>query len=82
MDRTLTLSLNQMVIERAEKYARNQGTTLSRLVESYLEALPKGDHKNKSQITPLVESLSGVIDIPDDFDEKEFLRSHIMTKHK
>ena len=81
MDRTLTLSLNQMVIERAEKYARNQGTTLSRLVESYLEALPKGD-KNKSQITPLVESLSGVIDIPDDFDENEFLRSHIVTKHK
>ena len=82
MDIKLTLSLDQMVVERAEKYAQTQGITLSKLVESYLEGLPKEDYKTKSKVTPLVESLSGVIDIPDDFDEKEFLSQQIMTKHK
>ena len=36
MDKKLTLSLNERVIEKAKVYAQNHKISLSRLIESYL----------------------------------------------
>ncbi|RAV29261.1 DUF6364 family protein [Sinomicrobium soli] len=63
MDKKLTLSLDQAVIEKAKVYARSNNISLSKLIESYLASLTKRT-KRKPEITPLVESLSGVIDLP------------------
>ena len=35
MDKKLTLSLNQRVIEKAKKYAKLHSTSLSRMIETY-----------------------------------------------
>ena len=35
MDKKLTLSLNQKIIEQAKKYAKRNGTSLSKMIESY-----------------------------------------------
>lgn len=35
MDKKLTLSLNQKIIEQANKYAKRNGTSLSKMIESY-----------------------------------------------
>ncbi len=81
MDKKLTLSLNKSVIENAKIYAKSNNISLSKLIESYLSTLTKKSNK-KSGITPLVKSLSGVIDIPSDFDEKEAYSEYLMEKYK
>lgn len=81
MDKKLTLSLNERVIEKAKVYAQDHQISLSRLIESYLSSLIE----NKSEdikITPLVESLSGVVDIPHDFDYKNDYTDYLLEKYQ
>ncbi len=81
MDKKLTLSLNQSIIENAKIYAKSNNVSLSKLIESYLATLTRKT-KKKSEITPLVKSLSGVIDLPADFDIKEAYSEYLMEKYK
>jgi hypothetical protein len=83
MDAKLTLRLNESVIERAKTYARNHKTSLSKMIEAYLDSLTKQKVKEeKISITPLVESLTGVIDLPADFDYKKEYRDYLEQKYK
>ncbi len=81
MDKKLTLSLNQDIIENAKIYAKSNNISLSKLVESYLATLTDRT-KEKPEITHLVKSLSGVIDLPSDFDEKEAYSEYLIEKYK
>jgi hypothetical protein len=80
MDKKLTLSLNENIIETAKRYAKSNKTSLSKLIESYLNSIT--EERKESEITPLVKSLSGVLSIPDDFDEKQEYTSFLMDKYK
>lgn len=82
METKLTLRLNDQVIERAKIYARNHKISLSKMIESYLDSLTKQkDEGNKSPVTPLVESLIGVIDLPADYDHKKAYREFLDEKY-
>lgn len=81
MDKKLTLSLDKNVIEKAKIYAKCNNTSLSKLIESYLDAMTN-QTKIPSEITPLVESLSGVIELPENFDVKENYTKHLLEKYK
>lgn len=79
----MTLRLNDNVIERAKNYARNHKISLSKMIESYLDSITKQkEEEKKIAITPLVESLSGVIDLPADFDYKKEYRDFLEEKYK
>jgi hypothetical protein len=81
MDAKLTLKLEQSVIEKAKDYAKRQKTSLSRLIENYL--LDITDVENaQEKITPLVRSLSGIIDLPDDYDHKKDYADYLAKKYK
>ena len=83
METKLTLRLNDSVIKRAKLYARSHKISLSKMIESYLNSLTKEKGKEKRiPITPLVESLSGVIDLPADFDYKKEYGEYLMEKYK
>jgi hypothetical protein len=83
METKLTLRLNDNVIERAKIFARNHKISLSKMIETYLDSVTKqNDDEKKISITPLVESLSGVIDLPDDFDYKKEYRDYLEKKYK
>ena len=83
METKLTLRLNDTVIERAKIYAKTQKISLSKMIESYLDSLTREkDSDNKISITPLVESLSGVIDLPSDYDYKEEYSDYLNRKYK
>jgi hypothetical protein len=69
----LTLNLDKKVIEEAKEYAKSHKISLSRLIESYLSSLT-AHKKQDMEITPLVESLSGVIELDKDFNYKGFQR--------
>jgi len=81
MDSKLTLKLNKEIIEKAKLYAESKRISLSRLIESYLQLLIK-EEINKEPISPLVESLSGVIDLPADYNEKEDYSKYLIEKYK
>jgi hypothetical protein len=81
MDTKLTLNVDKAVIEKAKDYARSHKISLSRLIESYLASLIS--KKNTDfKITPLVESLSGVIDLNEDFDYKSDHTDYLIDKYK
>ena len=81
MNKKLTLSLDERVIKQAKLYAKENQTCVSKLVESYLSSLLE----NKAQeieITPLVESLSGVVTIPEGVEVKNDYTDYLLDKYK
>lgn len=54
----LTLKLSKRTIEKGKSYARKRKTSLSRMIENYLEKITQTE---KDEITPLVKNLSGVL---------------------
>jgi len=81
MDTKLTLNLDKAVIDKAKAYAKSQKVSLSRLIESYLASITSKETK-ESEITPLVESLRGVIKLHKNFDIKESYTDYLMEKYK
>jgi hypothetical protein len=80
MDTKLTIKLDDDVISRAKRYAKHRKTSLSKMIESYLDSVTKPNSK-KIEITPLVKSLSGVITLPDDYDYKKDYSDHLTSKY-
>ncbi len=83
METKLTLRLNDSVIERAKIYAKNHKISLSKMIESYLDSLTSENNRDrKTSITPLVENLSGVIELPQDYDYKKEYTDYVIEKYK
>jgi hypothetical protein len=78
MNTKLTLNLDKEIIEEAKTYAKSHRVSLSKLIENYLHSLTRKS-KKKSTVSPLVESLTGII--PDDYNEKEDYRNYIDKKY-
>jgi len=82
MDKKLTLSLNQKIIDKAKKYAKSNGTSLSKMIESYFQTLTsKLEKEDDIQISPLVESLCGVGELPENFDYKKARIKYLEKKN-
>ncbi len=81
METKLTLRLDKDVIVRAKDYAQNHKISLSKMVESYLDSVTK-KKSNGIAITPLVESLSGVVKLPQDYDYKKEYTDYLTEKYK
>jgi hypothetical protein len=81
MDTKLTLKLEQAIIEKAKDYAKSHKTSLSKLIENYLLNITNEKGKEE-KITPLVKSLSGIIDLPRDFDHKKRYADFLANKYK
>jgi len=81
METKLTLRLDKKVIIRAKDYAQNHKISLSKMVEFYLDSVTKEKSKG-IEITPLVESLSGVVKLPGDFDYKKEYTDYLTEKYK
>lgn len=79
MDSKLTLKLNSSIIEQAKTYAKKKNISLSKLIESYLGLLVES--KENREITPLVKSLSGVVNLPKSFDYKKDYKKHLLNKY-
>lgn len=66
MNNKLTLNIDKDIVEEAKIYAKQHKVSLSKLIESYLRSLAKKTPEN--EISPLVESLTGVMEpINDDY---------------
>lgn len=81
MNTKLTINLKQSVIEKAKEYAKSNRTSLSKIIENHLQKIT-GKNDPDEKITPLVKSLSGIIDLPKDFDHKKDYTDHLINKYK
>lgn len=78
MNTKLTLNLDKEIIEEAKTYAKSHRVSLSKLIENYLNSLTRKT-KKKSNVSVLVESLTGII--PNDYDERDDYRNYIDKKY-
>ncbi len=80
MNTKLTIKLDDDVIIRAKSYAKHRKTSLSKMIESYLDSVTK-QSSEENNITPLVKSLSGVISLPNVFNEKSDYADFLTKKY-
>ena len=80
MDTKLTLKLKKTVIDQAKKYASDHETSLSRIIENYLAAIT-AESTETDEISPLVKSISGVINVSSNFNHKESFHKHLKEKY-
>lgn len=76
MDTKLTLKLNEGIIAKAKKYASKNNSSLSRLIENYLDSLTS-EQKDDFEISPFVKSISNGNSIPTDIDDKKLREEYI-----
>lgn len=55
----LTLSVDEEVVERAKRYARRRGTSVSRLVEGYLKCITRPEEEPER--APVLRSIRGLL---------------------
>ena len=81
MNTKLTLTLEKDVIAEAKEYAKQNGISLSEMVENYFVLLTKASKSGETELSSTVRSLKGSFNAPDNFDYKTVLREEIMKKH-
>ena len=81
MTTKLTLTIDDSVISVAKKYAKNNGKSLSDIVENYLMTLTTKESKDET-ISPRILKLMGTIELPEDFDYKKALTNGLAKKYK
>jgi hypothetical protein len=57
----LTLSVDEGVVQRAKRYAAKRGTSVSRLVETYLDALARPPTPREQYLPPITRRLRGIL---------------------
>ncbi len=75
-EQKLTIRISQEVLDGAKRYAREHGTTLTRLVTAYLEGLNKPDDWMES--APITQGLVG--SLPAGAGRTEY-REHLEQKY-
>lgn len=80
MTTKLTLTVEESTIKKAKLYAKHTGRSLSELIENYLETLTE-EKVSKSDLSPKLKKIVGVVKLPDDFDEKAALNAYFENKH-
>ena len=81
MDTKLTLKLDQAVIARAKRFAKAHHTSVSKMVERYLDQVTKQEEREDEELTPLVRSLYGIAFLPENADVKQDYYEHLLKKH-
>ncbi|KGO86674.1 DUF6364 family protein [Flavobacterium suncheonense] len=81
MNTKLTLTIEQSVIEKAKKYAKEKERSLSDLIENYLKALTKDNAQNDIELTPIVKSLKGSFNAPKKINYKKDLVNRLSEKY-
>lgn len=82
MTTKLTLTLDDKIIQRAKRYARTKGRSVSELVESYFKSITDPEDDQSDELSPSVKSLMGSFKAPQNFDYKEILREEKQRKYE
>ena len=73
----LTLSVDNSVVQRAKRYARTRGVSVSELVENYLDLVSRRVEGQDAD-TPVLRSIRGILKKADPEDYKR----HLLRKYR
>ena len=82
MDAKLTLSLKDDSISIAKSYVKAVGTYLSDIVEKFFDSLTLNTSSSKVQYSPLVNELSGIVHLDENYDYKADYTSYLEDKYE
>jgi hypothetical protein len=75
----LTLIIEKDVVEKVKRYAKNNGKSLSYLVETFLNNISKKDSTLKS--SSKLNKIMGAVKLPPNFNEKNERNNYFENKH-
>lgn len=81
MDTKLTLSMKKKTIEKAKAYARNHKTSISQLVEKYLETIATNERMEFENLGPLTRSLIPASGLSSGLSSKELISDALAEKY-
>ena len=81
MSQKLTLQLDKEAITIAKKYARNRKTSVSKLVEDYFRLLDAPEIEGL-RISPRIQSLIGVVTLPEGVDADDARLDYLLEKYQ
>lgn len=81
MNTKLTLTIDNSIIEKAKKYAKKRGRSLSDIVENYLKIITKEEQKSEIEISPITKSLRGSFKATGKYDYKRELSKELSKKY-
>ncbi len=78
----LTLTAPPEVVAMAEEQAKSEDTSISAMFVNFVlaKARLKTQRQSRIKIGPLTKSVTGIVKLPDDFDEKEFMTLALKEK--
>ena len=82
MDAKLTLKLKDDSISRAKKYVSSIGTSLSAIVEDFFDGLTLQQQSGDFKYSPIVNELSGIIQLEENYDYKSDYTSYLDHKYE
>lgn len=82
MEAKLTLKLNSNSIQRAKEYVSKKKTSLSSIVENFFDSLTINNESEKFSYSPLVNELSGIIHLDENYDYKSDYTSYLDKKYE
>jgi hypothetical protein len=80
MNKKLTLTIEQSVIDNAKKYAKERNRSLSDIVENYLRIIGQNEPSYEYE-TPITSALRGAFRTTQELDYKEDLIKGLTNKH-
>jgi hypothetical protein len=81
MNTKLTLTIEHTLIDKAKKYAKDRGRSLSDIIENYLKVMIKDENTKVIDSTPIASSLRGAFKAPKNFDYKKELSKGLSEKY-
>ncbi len=81
MNRKLTLSLDESIIEKAKNYAEKKNESLSQMVENYFKIVTSESTTQEFEISPLVKELIGSIKVPSNINIEDAKYDYLIQKH-
>ncbi len=81
MDTKLTLSMKKNTIEKAKKYAKSHKTSVSQLVEQYLETIANSEKMELDGLAPLTRSLIPLAGFSSSLSAKDLLNDALAKKY-
>ena len=82
MNTKLTLTLDPFIIQEAKRYAKNQGTSVSKLVENYFSGLKSASKEEDLKLTGVVQELAGVLKVAEIDDINSEIVDYLEEKYQ
>jgi hypothetical protein len=82
MNVKLTLTVEEKIIQKAKRYARKRGRSLSDIIENYLRVITCEEDEDRIELNPRTKSLKGSFKAPKDLDYKQELSRALSKKYK